>query len=114
MPVGSRMCSGVPSTDDLSISAPTIRSTRKSRNVGGPHLPRRPRCKPKLKGTAKFTRHSSTNPHIPRQVELRRYLMLRFRALALAAAPLALAAFAPAPIAAQANNGLPQVQAHLR
>ena len=40
--------------------------------------------------------------------------MLRFRALALAAAPLALAAVAPAPIAAQADAGLPQVQAHLR
>jgi outer membrane lipoprotein-sorting protein len=40
--------------------------------------------------------------------------MLRFRALALAAIPVALAAVAPAPIAAQANNGLPQVQAHLR
>jgi outer membrane lipoprotein-sorting protein len=40
--------------------------------------------------------------------------MLRFRALALAAAPLALSAVAPAPIAAQANSGLPLVQAHLR
>ncbi|HEX8644402.1 MAG TPA: outer-membrane lipoprotein carrier protein LolA [Allosphingosinicella sp.] len=41
--------------------------------------------------------------------------MLRFRALALAAAPLAAAlAFAPAPLAAQANNGLSMVTAHLR
>lgn len=40
--------------------------------------------------------------------------MLRFRALALAAAPLALAAVAPAPAVAQANEGLAQVQAHLR
>ena len=40
--------------------------------------------------------------------------MLRFRALALAAAPLALAAAAPAPAVAQANNGLAQVQSHLR
>jgi len=41
--------------------------------------------------------------------------MLRFRALALAAAPLAaLAAFAPAPVSAQANDGLANVQAHLR
>ena len=40
--------------------------------------------------------------------------MLRFRALALAATPLALAALAPAPVVAQANSGLPQVQAHLR
>ncbi|MEA3015932.1 MAG: hypothetical protein QOI38_654 [Sphingomonadales bacterium] len=41
--------------------------------------------------------------------------MLRFRALALAAAPLAAAAaLAPAPVAAQANNGLALVQAHLR
>ena len=41
--------------------------------------------------------------------------MLRFRALALAAAPLAaLAALAPAPVSAQANNGLATVQAHLR
>jgi outer membrane lipoprotein-sorting protein len=40
--------------------------------------------------------------------------MLRLRALALAAAPIALAAVAPAPLAAQANNGLTQVQAHLR
>jgi outer membrane lipoprotein-sorting protein len=40
--------------------------------------------------------------------------MLRFRALAFAAAPLALAAVAPAPVVAQANSGLPQVQAHLR
>ncbi len=40
--------------------------------------------------------------------------MLRFRALALAAAPLAAAAaLAPAPAVAQ-NNGLAQVQAHLR
>ena len=40
--------------------------------------------------------------------------MLRFRALALAAAPLALAGIAPAPAIAQANSGLAQVQAHLR
>lgn len=40
--------------------------------------------------------------------------MLRFRALALAAAPLALAALTPAPAAAQANNGLALVQQHLR
>ncbi|HEV2865771.1 MAG TPA: outer-membrane lipoprotein carrier protein LolA [Allosphingosinicella sp.] len=40
--------------------------------------------------------------------------MLRLRALALAAAPIALAAAAPAPLAAQASNGLTQVQAHLR
>jgi outer membrane lipoprotein-sorting protein len=41
--------------------------------------------------------------------------MLRFRALALAAAPLAAAfALAPAPVAAQANAGLATVQAHLR
>ena len=40
--------------------------------------------------------------------------MLRFRALALAAAPLALAAIAPTPVVAQANNGLSQVQSHLR
>jgi outer membrane lipoprotein-sorting protein len=41
--------------------------------------------------------------------------MLRFRALVLAAAPLALAAaLAPAPAAAQANNGLALVQEHLR
>ena len=41
--------------------------------------------------------------------------MLRFRALALAAAPLAFAAaVAPAPVAAQANNGLALVQGHLR
>jgi outer membrane lipoprotein-sorting protein len=40
--------------------------------------------------------------------------MLRFRALAFAAAPLALAAVAPAPVVAQAASGLPQVQAHLR
>ena len=42
--------------------------------------------------------------------------MLAFRALALAAAPLGLAAvaIAPAPVAAQANQGLAQVQAHLR
>jgi outer membrane lipoprotein-sorting protein len=40
--------------------------------------------------------------------------MLRFRALALAAAPLAAAALvAPAPVSAQ-NSGLSQVQAHLR
>ncbi|HEX8655767.1 MAG TPA: outer membrane lipoprotein carrier protein LolA [Allosphingosinicella sp.] len=40
--------------------------------------------------------------------------MLRFRALALAAAPLAAAALAPMPVAAQANNGLALVQQHLR
>jgi outer membrane lipoprotein-sorting protein len=41
--------------------------------------------------------------------------MLRFRALALAAAPVAAAfALAPAPVAAQANDGLAAVQAHLR
>jgi outer membrane lipoprotein-sorting protein len=40
--------------------------------------------------------------------------MLRFSALALAAAPLAFAALAPAPVVAQANNGLSQVQSHLR
>ena len=40
--------------------------------------------------------------------------MLRFSALALAAAPLSLAALAPAPLVAQANSGLDQVQAHLR
>ena len=41
--------------------------------------------------------------------------MLRFRALALAAAPVAAAfALAPAPVAAQANAGLATVQAHLR
>ena len=40
--------------------------------------------------------------------------MLRLRALALASAPLALAAVAPAPVVAQANNGLAQVQSHLR
>jgi outer membrane lipoprotein-sorting protein len=40
--------------------------------------------------------------------------MLRFRALSLAAAPLAAAALAPMPVAAQANNGLALVQAHLR
>jgi len=41
--------------------------------------------------------------------------MLRFRALAFAAAPLALAAVVvPAPVAAQADQGLAQVQAHLR
>jgi outer membrane lipoprotein-sorting protein len=41
--------------------------------------------------------------------------MLRFRALALAAAPIAFAAaVAPAPVAAQANNGLALVQGHLR
>jgi len=39
--------------------------------------------------------------------------MLRFRALALAAAPLALAV-ASAPVVAQAPSGLAQVQAHLR
>ena len=41
--------------------------------------------------------------------------MLRFRALALAVAPLAVAAaVVPAPVAAQQNNGLAQVQQHLR
>ncbi len=40
--------------------------------------------------------------------------MLRFRAFALAAAPLALAVLAPAPVVAQAPTGLAQVQAHLR
>src|SRR3712207_344602 len=40
--------------------------------------------------------------------------MLRLRALALAAAPLAFAATAPAPAVAQADQGLGQVQAHLR
>jgi outer membrane lipoprotein-sorting protein len=40
--------------------------------------------------------------------------MLRLRALAFAAAPLALAAVAPTPIVAQAATGLAQVQAHLR
>ena len=40
--------------------------------------------------------------------------MLRFRALALAAAPVALAAMAPAPVVAQADQSLAQVQAHLR
>ncbi|HEX9933305.1 MAG TPA: outer membrane lipoprotein carrier protein LolA [Allosphingosinicella sp.] len=41
--------------------------------------------------------------------------MLRFRALALAAAPLAFAVAAvPAPVAAQADNGLALVQQHLR
>lgn len=41
--------------------------------------------------------------------------MLRFRALALAAAPIAFAAaVAPAPVAAQADNGLALVQGHLR
>ncbi|HEX8365657.1 MAG TPA: outer membrane lipoprotein carrier protein LolA [Allosphingosinicella sp.] len=41
--------------------------------------------------------------------------MLRFRALTLAAAPLAAAAaLAPAPVAAQANQGLALVQQHLR
>jgi chaperone LolA len=41
--------------------------------------------------------------------------MLRIRALALAAAPLAAAAaLAPAPLAAQANDGLATVQGHLR
>jgi outer membrane lipoprotein-sorting protein len=41
--------------------------------------------------------------------------MLRFRALALAAAPLAFAAaVASTPVAAQADNGLAQVQQHLR
>ncbi|MGZ8282820.1 MAG: LolA family protein [Allosphingosinicella sp.] len=40
--------------------------------------------------------------------------MLRFRALALAAAPLTLVALAPAPIVAQATTGLTQAQAHLR
>lgn len=40
--------------------------------------------------------------------------MLRFRALALASAPLALAAIGPSPVVAQANSGLAQVQSHLR
>ena len=40
--------------------------------------------------------------------------MLRFSALALATASLGLATLAPAPVAAQANNGLSQVQTHLR
>ena len=40
--------------------------------------------------------------------------MLRFRALDFASAPLALAAVAPAPVVAQAETGLAQVQAHLR
>jgi len=40
--------------------------------------------------------------------------MLRFRALALVAAPLALGAVAPAPVVAQTATGLAQVQAHLR
>jgi outer membrane lipoprotein-sorting protein len=40
--------------------------------------------------------------------------MLRIRALAFASAPLALAAVAPAPVVAQAETGLAQVQAHLR
>jgi outer membrane lipoprotein-sorting protein len=40
--------------------------------------------------------------------------MMRFRALALASAPLALAAVAPAPVVAQSNDGLPQVQSHLQ
>ena len=40
--------------------------------------------------------------------------MLRFRALAFAAAPLALTLAAPAPVVAQAATGLAQVQAHLR
>lgn len=40
--------------------------------------------------------------------------MLRIRALALLAAPVALAAVAPAPAVAQADQGLAQVQAHLR
>ena len=40
--------------------------------------------------------------------------MLAFRALAFAAAPLALAAAVPAPAGAQATEGLAQVQAHLR
>jgi outer membrane lipoprotein-sorting protein len=40
--------------------------------------------------------------------------MLRLRALAFAAAPLALAAIAPTPVVAQAATGLAQVQAHLR
>jgi outer membrane lipoprotein-sorting protein len=40
--------------------------------------------------------------------------MLRFRALALAAAPLALIVSVPAPVMAQANTGLVQAQAHLR
>lgn len=40
--------------------------------------------------------------------------MLPFRALAFAAAPLAIAAATPAPAVAQANSGLARVQAHLR
>ena len=40
--------------------------------------------------------------------------MLRFRALAALASPLALAAALPAPVVAQAPAGLDQVQAHLR
>jgi outer membrane lipoprotein-sorting protein len=40
--------------------------------------------------------------------------MLRLRALAFASAPLALAVAAPAPVVAQANEGLTQVQRHLR
>ena len=40
--------------------------------------------------------------------------MLRLRALALAASPLAVAALVPVPAVAQANNGLAQVQSHLR
>ena len=40
--------------------------------------------------------------------------MLRLRALAFAASPLAVAALVPVPAVAQANNGLAQVQSHLR
>ena len=40
--------------------------------------------------------------------------MLRLRALAFAVSPLAVAALAPVPAVAQANNGLAQVQSHLR
>ena len=39
---------------------------------------------------------------------------MRLRALALAAAPMALAFTAPVPVVAQANSGLTQVQSHLR
>ncbi len=40
--------------------------------------------------------------------------MLRLRALAIAAAPIALAVAAPAPLVAQSDQGLSQVQSHLR
>ena len=67
-------CSDAPSTVGSSISAPIIRSTKRSSNDGGrrpsPVNRRRGRAEPE--GTAKFTRHSSTNPHIPRQAQLRR------------------------------------------